>query len=200
MIGALPPSGGATAGTTVEGPSDAALLVATRRGDETSFAALYERYTLTARKVARRAGVRPCDLDDVVADAWARVLRAIRGGKGPTDNFPGYLATSIRRVAWAHAEHHATFLLPDNEATLDGVWLDSLPESIADTALGKALRDLPPAWLEVIWRVEVDGEKASAIARQQGRSANSVSATASRARRRLRELLEGSREGVAGVA
>jgi RNA polymerase sigma factor (sigma-70 family) len=179
---------------------DTALLDATRRGEEAGFAALYERYAVTARKVAHRAGVRPCDLDDVVADTWARLLRAIRGGRGPTDNFPGYLATTIRRVAWAHSQHHATVLLPDHEGTLDSVWHDELPESIADTELGRALRDLPPSWREVIWRVEVVGEKVAAIAAEQGRSANSVSATASRARRRLRDLLENPREGLAGVA
>jgi DNA-directed RNA polymerase specialized sigma24 family protein len=80
------------------------------------------------------------------------------------------------------------------------VWHDELPESIADTELGRALRDLPPSWREVIWRVEVVGEKVAAIAAEQGRSANSVSATASRARRRLRDLLENPREGLAGVA
>ncbi|GAA3673613.1 hypothetical protein GCM10022237_36520 [Nocardioides ginsengisoli] len=183
-----------------ENVPDTALLDATRRGDEAGFAALYERYTATARKVAHRAGVRPSDLDDVVADTWARLLRAIRGGRGPTDNFPGYLATTIRRVAWAHSQHHATVVLPDNEATLDGVWHDELPESIVDTDLGRALRDLPPSWLEVIWRVEVIGEKVAAIAEEQGRSANSVSATASRARRRLRDLLDGAGGNLAGVA
>lgn len=179
--------------------SDNRLLHATRRGDEAAFATLYERYLVTTRKVAHRAGVRPSDVDDVVADAWTRVLRAIRGGKGPTDNFAGYLATAVRRVAWAHSRYHATVLLPDDDAALDGVWVDPLPESLAETELGRALRALPPAWLEVIWRVEVHGEKVAAIAQEQGRSANSVSATASRARRRLRAFLEES-GGLAGVA
>lgn len=182
-----------------DGSSDIALLQATRRGDESAFAVLYERYLVTTRKVAHRAGVRPSDIDDVVADAWTRVLRAMRGGKGPTDNFAGYLATAVRRVAWANSLHHATVVLPDDETTLDGVWTDPLPESIAETDLGRALRALPPAWLEVIWRVEVHGEKVAAIAKEQGRSANSVSATASRARRRLRACLEDC-EDLAGVA
>ena len=188
-------------------PSDTDLLAAARRGDHEAFGDLFARYRLTATKVARRAGVRPSDLDDVVADAWARVLRAIHGGNGPTENFPGYLATAIRRVSWAYNEHHATLVPTDDHVTLDGVWIDELPESMVDTDVGRALTRLPPSWREVIWRVEVDGEKVAAIAAAQGKSPNSVSAIASRARKRLRAELGDKTsasvtiwEEVAGVA
>lgn len=169
--------------------SDAELLEAVRRGDPEAFGQLFTRYQVVAAKVARRAGIRSGDVEDVVGDAWSRVLRAMRGGAGPTDNFPGYLATAIRRVAWSYQSHRAAFVPTDDEATLDGIWIDQLPESLADTELGRALARLPRSWREVIWRVEVDGEKVATIAAEQGKSPNSVSAIASRARRRLRAEL-----------
>lgn len=184
--------------------SDAELLDAVRRGDPEAFGLLFTRYQAVAVKVARRAGIRSGDVEDVVGDAWGRVLRAIRGGAGPTDNFPGYLATAIRRVSWAYHGHHAAFLPTDDEATLDGIWIDELPDSLADTELGRALAKLPRAWREVLWRVEVDGEKVAAIAAEQGKSPNSVSAIASRARRRLRaelsaHMAEADRDAVVAV-
>lgn len=169
--------------------TDAQLLDATRCGSTEAFGELFVRYQHIAVKVARRAGVRPGDVDDVVADAWARVLRAIDGGKGPTENFPGYLATAIRRVSWAYNEHHSLQFATDDQATLDGVWIDEIPASLVDTDMGRALARLPRPWREVIWRVEVDREKVASIAAEQGKSANSVSAIASRARKRLRAEL-----------
>ncbi|WP_408897262.1 RNA polymerase sigma factor [Nocardioides sp. R1-1] len=172
-----------------DGPSDGQLLAAARRGETEAFGVLFARYRDIAVKVARRAGVRPTDVDDVVADAWSRVLRAIEGGNGPTENFPGYLATAIRRVAWAYNEHRAMYIPTEEAGVLDGVWADEPYESLADTELGRAMARLPASWREVLWRVEVEGEKVASIAAECRKSANAVSAIASRARKRLRAEL-----------
>ncbi|HVK28536.1 MAG TPA: sigma-70 family RNA polymerase sigma factor [Nocardioides sp.] len=197
-----PPAGDAVDAVDAVEPvelSDGELLDQARRGDSEAFGVLFTRYRDVAAKVARRAGTRPSDVDDVVADAWARVFRAMRGGNGPTENFPGYLATAIRRVSWAHNEHHAQNIPTDDQSTLDGVWIDELPDALQDTDMGRAFSRLPAPWREVIWRVEVDGEKVAAIAAERRKSPNSVSAVASRARRRLRAELE-ALEAVEGLS
>lgn len=173
--------------------SDAELVAATRRQSTDAFGLLYARYESSSRKIARRAGVHSVDIDDVVADAWTRVLRAIQGGRGPTDNFAGYLATSIRRVAWAYGARRSTLIPTDDATLLDGVWEDWRPASLTDTPLARAIALLPTSWAEVIWRIEVDGEPVSAIAKELGKSPNSVSAIASRARKRLRTHLADER-------
>ena len=173
----------------VEHRSDALLLAAARRGEMDAFGQLFSRYRSASVRIARRAGVLETDIDDVVADVWARILSAINGGRGPTDNFPGYLATAIRRGSWACFEHKVAFVPTEDVAVLDGAMMDDLHESLADTSVGQALGRLPHSWREVIWRVDVEGEKVAAIAAERGQSANSISAIASRARRRLRAEL-----------
>lgn len=180
-----------THSTPHPGPSrtDAELLQAVRGGDDPAFGELYQRYRSLAERIARRTGVSGVDVDDVVGEAWTKVLRALRSGRGPSTNFPGYLATATRRVSWTHSNSAARLAPTDDHALLDGVWLDELPDHLAETDLGRALVRLPPTWREVLWRVEIDGEKVAEIAARHGKSANSVSAIASRARRRLREEL-----------
>jgi RNA polymerase sigma factor (sigma-70 family) len=173
--------------------SDELLLEAARRGELDAFGELFHRYRRIAATIARRAGVVPADIDDVVADAWTRILRAIDGGRGPTENLPGYLATAIRRVAWTYNDHRIAFVPTDDVCVLDTTLGDSFTESLVDTDVGRALARLPDSWREVLWRIEVEGEKAGALAAERGQSANSISAIASRARRRLREDLDAER-------
>lgn len=167
-------------------PTDDDLLARVREGDTNAFASLYLRYRQHATRAAHRIGLRGQDADDVVADAFTRTLRALAHGKGPTDNFPGYLTTAVRRVAWSLSEDRSRCFATEDANLLDESVTDVVPESIVESLVGRALLNLPPQWREVLWRVEVDGEKVSTIAAETGRSPNSVSALASRARRRLR--------------
>ncbi len=179
--------------------TDHELLEATRGGQGEAFGELYERYAAMTRRIARRSGVATSDVDDIVADAWARVLRALRTGSGPTTNFPGYVATAVRRVAWSYDTAASMVSPTDDDRLLDGVWLDELDPSFAETELGQALLRLPRNWREILWRVEVDGEQVALLAAEFGKTPNSVSAIASRARRRLREEL-GARQATAADA
>jgi DNA-directed RNA polymerase specialized sigma24 family protein len=169
--------------------TDEALLAAVRAGDDSAFVDLYVRYRGPSRAMARRASDATDDVDDVVGEAWSRLLGALRNGNGPSSNFPGYLATTVRRVAWTVNGRRAMCSPTDDETLLDSPFRLGLAGPMPGTDLAEALTRLPRTWREVIWRIEVEGEKVAAIAREQGKSANSVSAIASRARKRLREEL-----------
>lgn len=165
--------------------ADPDLVDRVRTGDADCFAELYRRHRPMAGRVARRAGVSLHDVDDVVAEAFAKVLRAVRGGRGPTENFTGYLATAVKRVAWSAQEDSERCRPTDDLAVLDTV-SEAVPEPLADSVAGAAFAALPEPARSLLWRVEVDGDPVREIARELGRSPNSVSAAACRARSRLR--------------
>lgn len=178
----------------LEDVPDEALLHSVRSGDVSAFDTLYQRHRRSAYVTASRAGARGHDAEDVVADAFVRVLRAVSHGRGPTDSFAGYLTTAVRRVAWSNNDYRARFVVTDDLEDLDDEWHDSSPAAIVDSAIGKALMSLPSDWRELLWRIEVLGEKAADIAAERGCSPNAVSAAASRARRRLRSAMPDSTE------
>ena len=71
--------------------SDADLIMAARSGDAGSFGVLYERHAGAALIVARQYTSGKAEAEDAVADAFAAVWSALRGGSGPTDAFRAYL-------------------------------------------------------------------------------------------------------------
>ncbi len=77
-------------GTDVR-PSDRDLLTALRAGDERAFATLWSQYRHAAHSYARSLS-NSLDPEDVVAEAFVRVLRAIRNGNGPTLTFSNMCA------------------------------------------------------------------------------------------------------------
>src|SRR5579859_3326169 len=79
--------------------SDADLIVAARAGDAAAYGLLYERHSAAAYRLARQIMKAPADVDDVVAETFARVLYAMKGGNGPAEAFRPYLLTAVRRVA-----------------------------------------------------------------------------------------------------
>lgn len=165
--------------------SDRELVQAVRDGDTASYDELYRRHQKMANQVARRAGASFHDADDIVSEAHTKVLRALRHGLGPTENFPGYLATAVRRVAWA-SERASWRMRPTDDALLDGSVEDPDLDPLGDTAVGAALAALSPAMQALLWRVVIEGHGVSDIARELGTSPNSISAAAWRARKRLR--------------
>lgn len=166
--------------------ADSDLVARVRTGDAESFAELYRRHRQLAGRVARRAGVSAHDADDVVAEAFAKVLRAVRGGLGPTENFVGYLATAVKRVAWSALEDSARCLPTADLTVLDAATDAAGAETLGDSVTGAAFAALPRAARSLLWRVEVEGDPVGDIARELGKSPNSVAAAAFRARSRLR--------------
>ena len=58
--------------------SYADLISAAGSGDAAAYGTLYERHVLAARRVAAQMVRAPADVDDVVAETFARMLRLIR--------------------------------------------------------------------------------------------------------------------------
>lgn len=171
--------------TIVHGPlrerSDADLVDSARLGDDAAYAVLWERHARSARSAAR--AVSPThDPDDLVSEAFASILSAIRKGGGPREGFRPYLFATIRNIAasWGRRTTETPLDDLDERAAESSV---EFAELVADrSVLAQAFRELPARWRTLLWYLEVEGMKPREIAPLLGMSPNAVSALAYRAR------------------
>ena len=174
--------------TSVEAPSDAELISAVRGGDLDAYGTLFERHVDAARRLARQL-VPAGDAEDLVSEAFVKVLGVLQRGGGPDVAFRAYLLTAVRRLQVdrfrAGSRLHTT---DDMEAFDPGVpFRDTAVEGFESAAAAAAFASLPERWQLVLWHTEVEGDKPADIAPMLGMSANSVSALAYRAREGLRQ-------------
>ncbi|KRB36961.1 sigma-70 family RNA polymerase sigma factor [Microbacterium sp. Root180] len=178
-----PPDGG---DDDVPEVSDEDLIDATRAGDLDAYGLLWTRHAAVGTRAARAISS-TFDPDDLVSEAFASILSAIRAGNGPRDAFRPYMFATIRNLA-------ATWAKKGRDISLDD--LDDVAHPSADdpgalaadrSMLAQAFRTLPPRWRSLLWYLEVEGMKPREIAPLMGMSANAVSALAYRARSGFRK-------------
>ena len=174
-------------------PSDAELITAVRGGEIRSYGPLYARHVDAARNLARQLARSPIEADDLVSDAFARVLSVLCGGGGPDSAFRPYLLTALRHIAYDKTRRDRRLdLVDDLEALPDPARTGGRPfhdPAVArlDRSLAvKAFSVLPERWQTVLWHTEVEGQTPAQIAPLLGLSPNGVSALAHRAREALR--------------
>lgn len=169
---------------------DPDLLDAARAGANGAVAELYRRHAVPLRRFAGRF----CrgDLsaaDDLVAEAFANLLRLLNDGRGPTDNPLTYLRTAVRNLAATRDRsgrrgqrayaRHGVLTVDTHE-----------PFQITDPDLIEAFTGLPARWREAIWRTEIEGWGCGEIAEELDISPNAASALSYRARQALRRAYE----------
>lgn len=169
--------------------TDEELLDLTRSGDRAAYGELYARHEAAGRRFARRlAGP---GADDVVAEAFTKVLGAILRGRGPVDTFRPYLFTAIRSVAQrTGAKLGRTIPMADLETEGEP---DGLLDEVLDAVDGpdrsvvlQAFGRLTKAQQEVLWYIDAEQRAPSELAEHFGSSPNAISARAYRARQALR--------------
>ena len=97
QVSEFPVGVGVSVSLSIDGPGDAELISAVRGGDVDAYGDLFERHVDAARRLARQlAG--PADADDLVSDAFTKVLTVLQRGGGPDLAFRAYLLTAVRRL------------------------------------------------------------------------------------------------------
>jgi RNA polymerase sigma factor (sigma-70 family) len=172
----------------VEGPGDAELIAAVRGGDNEAYGLLFERHVDAARRLARQL-VRGSDADDLVSEAFAKVLTVLQRGDGPDLAFRAYLLTAVRRLHIDKVRSASRLHTTDDLTPFDpGVpFHDTVTEGFENDAAARAFASLPERWQMVLWHTSVEGQKPAEVAVLLGMSANSVAALAYRAREGLRQ-------------
>ncbi|GAA3738536.1 sigma-70 family RNA polymerase sigma factor [Salinactinospora qingdaonensis] len=167
--------------------SDEKLISAVRDGDSGAYAALYRRHAEAARGLARQL-VRSAEVDDVVSEAFARVLSVLRRGSGPTVAFRPYLLTSLRHIVYDRYRTDSRQIATDDMATFDEgePFVDPALAGLERSLIARAYLSLPEHWRSVLWHTEIEGAKPADVAPLLNLTPNSVSALAYRAREGLR--------------
>jgi len=168
--------------------ADDVLITRVRGGDLDAYGELFARHRESALRLARSL-TRGADADDLVSDAFAKVLNALQSGSGPDIAFRAYLLTTIRRLHVDRIRAQAKATPTDDVAALDqGVpFADTAVADFENSAAARAYGSLPERWQMVLWHLEVEGQKPADIAPMLGMSANAVAALAYRAREGLRQ-------------
>jgi RNA polymerase sigma factor (sigma-70 family) len=173
--------------STTSTSSDAELISAVRSGDNDAYGELFSRHHEAAMRMARQLVLGP-DADDLVAEAFVRVMAIVQAGKGPDEFFRAYLLSSIRRLHIDRIRATQRVRPTGDEAELDRVvrFVDPVEMTFEQKAAADAFASLPERWQLVLWHLDVEGQKPAQIAPLLGLSPNSVSALAYRAREGLR--------------
>ena len=182
----------ATVPADIEGPSDAELIDAVRKGTVSAYGSLYERHVASAYNLARQLSRSPAEADDLVAEAFAKVLDTLRAGRGPDSAFRAYLLTALRHTAYDKTRRDRKIELSDDVETAGGT---KIAQPFSDTAVAglerslaaQAFARLPERWQAVLWHTEIEGQSPADVAPILGLTANGVSALAYRAREGLRQ-------------
>lgn len=174
--------------TGTAGPGDAELISSVRDGDTEAYGELFARHVEAARRLARQL-VSAGDADDLVSEAFAKVLVVLQRGGGPDLAFRAYLLTSVRRLHVDRIRAGSKLQTTDDLTPYDpGVpFRDTAVEGFESAAAARAFASLPERWQMVLWHTEVEELKPAEIAPLLGMSSNSVSALAYRAREGLRQ-------------
>ncbi|MCI2422203.1 sigma-70 family RNA polymerase sigma factor [Saccharopolyspora sp. K220] len=182
----------ATVPAEVQGPSDGELLEEVRGGSSTAYAQLYERHVGAAYNMARQVAKSSAEADDLVSEAFAKVLDTLRGGRGPTTAFRAYLLTALRHTAYDRTRRERKVQLADDVAEVSGAdvsvpFTDTAVAGLERTLAAQAFARLPERWQTVLWHIEVEGQTPATVAPLLGLTPNGVSALAYRAREGLRQ-------------
>jgi RNA polymerase sigma factor (sigma-70 family) len=147
------------------------------------FAALYAEHKSAAQRVA--LALVPADAaDDIVAEAFTRVLARQVAGQGPDGAFRPYLLAAVRNIArdWL-AERKRIVPAPIDPRAVRVPGAGELVAAAEEAAMTRrALAALPARWRAVLWQTEVERRTPAELARACGMSPNAVAQLAWRAR------------------
>src|SRR6478735_4312687 len=106
------------------------------------------------------------DVDDLVSEAFAKVLGVLQRGGGPDLAFRAYLLTAVRRLHVDRIRATARLHSTDDLTPFDpGIpFRDTALEGFENATAAKAFASLPERWQLVLWHTEVEGQKPADIA------------------------------------
>lgn len=167
---------------------DTSLLRRAVAGDLSAFESLYRRHLGAARWVAQRWTTSPHDVDDLVAESFARVLRALPRLDPQRVAFRPYLLACVRNAAhdWARRPGRLEFRSDVPEPPPAGDVQEASLPGCETLFMGDALDTLPRRWRDILWLTAVEGRTPTEIARATGSTPGTIAAVAYRARHRLR--------------
>ena len=155
-----------------------------RLNDREAFLAFYDRtFTDAYRYAGRLCGTDRAAAEDLVQDAYLRVLRQIRGGDGPQVSV-GYVITTIRNLHLDGLRREAGRERHLHLVATPAASIDADPPSMAEPS---ALAALPTRDRTALVLRYVDGLSVPEVADALGTTVHAAESLLARARTRLRQ-------------
>lgn len=174
--------------------SDTELIEAVRGGTVQAYGSLYLRHVRAAKNLALQLAKSSADADDLVSDAFAKVLISLRAGGGPDSAFRPYLLTTVRHSAYDRFRQQRRLELADDVEAVPGAeratslpFRDTAVEDLDRAMIAKAFAGLPERWQNVLWHTAIENRSPEELAPALGLTPNGVAALAYRAREGLRK-------------
>jgi RNA polymerase sigma-70 factor (ECF subfamily) len=169
------------------------LMAEYQQGSEEAFRELYMRTAAPIERCVRRwsDSERAADLTQ---EAFLQIHRARRTYRPDSPLLPWMLAVA-RHVALQYVRTRGRRI---TEAHSDEAMLDAAVDSgeaalLARHDLNEALKELPEDQREALWLTEIEGFSSAEIARITGASEGAVRVRVTRARQKLRKVMEPAR-------
>lgn len=167
-------------------------LLGAQHGDEEAFARLWREFHPGLLRYLRIKAA-PVS-EDLAADIWVRVLRALPGFEGDEQGFRGWLYTTARNrlTDWYRSgerridviEHASLIVLP----SANNVEEEAAEHSATDRAVA-LISELPPDQAEAVMLRIVAGMDVARVASIMGRTPGSIRVLCHRGLRRLEQRL-----------
>ena len=160
-------------------------------GDLSALGDLFHRYGALVYRAAHGLTRYSADAEDVTQDVFVKLPRVLAGFAGTASNFPGWL----RRITVRQALMSLRTGRRRREVSVEGVssLLASPDGTAARLTIDAALERLSPEHRTVFLLKEVEGYDHAEIGELLGITPGNSEVRLHRARRQLRELLQGSR-------
>lgn len=174
-------------------PDDEWLIKAVRSGNIAAYGELYVRHVGAAYNLARQLARSASEADDLVSEAFSKLLSSLRVGRGPDSAFRAYLLTALRHTAYDKTRRDRKVELTEDMTTAVNPVLvsvqfnDTASAGLEKELAAKAFARLPERWQTVLWLTEIESRSPAEVAPKLGLTANGVSALAYRAREGLRQ-------------
>jgi RNA polymerase sigma factor (sigma-70 family) len=175
--------------------TDAELIDLVRHGNTGAYADLYTRHVAAAHNLAQQLSRNKAEQDDLVAEAFAKVLDVLTQGRGPDSAFRAYLLTAVRHTAYDKTRKDRKVQFAADVSDVSTVRPDGVITPFTDTAIARlertlaarALARLPERWQAALWHTEIEQQSPADVAPLLGLTPNGVSALAYRAREGLKQ-------------
>lgn len=162
-----------------------------RNGDTEAFAELFNRHRGAAFRLASMHANDTYTAQDFVAEAFVRVLQALKSGGGPSSSFRSYLLRVLRNLVTESARNTGRQVpVPDVSVYEAEYAAPAGTEALRNYEYGlawEALASLSDRWRTILSCTIVHSQQPATIADEMGISPNSVAALSYRAKEGLRQ-------------
>ena len=181
---------------------EAALVAAAKDGDREAYSELVRRYERKIFRLAQNITRNPEDAEDVMQDAFLKAYEHLDSFNGDSRFYTWLVRITVNQALMKLRKRRANHFSLDQPVAAGDA--DLVPREIEDWApspehryaqselrdiLGAALKQLAPAYRIVFWLRDVEEVSTEETARLLGLSIPGVKARLSRARFRLRNIL-----------